>query len=169
MNNNAEYWIEKLNMAEHPEGGYFASAYRSPEQVRRDCLPSRFPGDRPAVSCIYYLLKKEQFSAFHRLKSVEIWNFYTGSSLILHILDGQGNLLERKLGINIGEGELPQTVIEPGCWFGAIIDGPQEFSLIGCTVVPGFDYEDFEIAGRKDLVACYPRHRAIIERLTRVE
>ena len=75
----------------------------------------------------------------------------------------------RKLGRNIGEGELLQTAIEPGCWFGATPEGPEEFSLIGCTVVPGFDYDDFEIASRKNLVECYPRHREIIERLTRID
>ena len=169
MHDDTRYWIDKLDMAEHPEGGYFAPAYRSREQIRRECLPDRFPGDRSSVSCIYYLLEKDGFSAFHRLKSVEIWNFYAGSPLILHILDEYGDLQNRRLGRNIWEGELLQTVIEPGCWFGAIPEGPEEFSLIGCTVVPGFDYDDFEIASRKNLVECYPRHREIIERLTRID
>jgi uncharacterized protein len=169
MHNTAAYWIDKLAMTEHPEGGYFAPAYRSREQIRRECLPERFPGDRSVVSSIYYLLRIDEFSALHRLKAVEIWNFYAGSPLILHILDEHGNLLKSKLGKNIGEGELPQAVVEPGCWFGAIVEGPEEFSLIGCTVVPGFEYEDFEIASRKTLVECYPQHRAIIERLTRLD
>jgi uncharacterized protein len=167
MQNYPDYWIEKFELTEHPEGGYFAPAYRSGEQLKRECLPNRFPGDRATVSSIYYLLKKGQFSAFHRLKSVEIWNFYEGSPLVLHVLDEGGNLLLRKLGRNIENGEFPQTVVEPGSWFGAAIDGPGEFCLVGCTVVPGFDYEDFEIADRKELLARYPHHREIIERLTR--
>ena len=70
---NAGYWIEKLNLAEHPEGGCFAPAFRASEQISREGLPDGFTGNRAIVSSIYYLLKKGQFSAFHRLKSIEIW------------------------------------------------------------------------------------------------
>jgi len=78
---NAGYWIEKLNLAEHPEGGCFAPVFRASEQIGREGLPDRFTGNRPIVSSIYYLLEKGQFSAFHRLKSVEIWSFSKGTRL----------------------------------------------------------------------------------------
>ncbi len=167
MEKSALYWIEKLGLAGHPEGGRFAPAYRSPEIVKKQSLPDRFPGDRPVVSSIFYLLEKGRFSAFHRIKSVEIWNFCAGSPLVLYILDSDGNLSPKKLGKDPEEGALFQAAVEPGCWFAAEISGGGDFSLVSCTVVPGFDYEDFELAERDRLVDLYPEHREIIEKLTR--
>ncbi len=167
MEKSARYWIETLGLAEHPEGGRFAPAYRSPEIVRKGSLPRRFPGDRPVVSSIFYLLEKGQFSAFHRIKSVEIWNFCAGGPLDLHVLEPDGNLIEKKLGEDPEEDRLFQAVVEPGCWFAAEISGGADYSLVSCTVVPGFDYQDFELAARDRLVELYPQHREIIGRLTR--
>lgn len=164
---DAEYWIRKLGLTEHPEGGYFAPAYRSRELLDKGCLPERFPGARAVVSSIHYLLVKGQFSAFHRIKSVEFWQFCTGSPLILHVLDKEGNLAEVRLGGNPEQGELFQRVVEPGCWFGAEVSGPDGYSLVNCIVAPGFDFEDFELARREELVSLHPRHRMAIERLTR--
>lgn len=166
MEKTARYWIGKLGLSQHPEGGFFAPAYRCAETMSKERLPDRFPGDRPVVSSIYYLLEKGRFSAFHRLKSVEILNFCTGSPLLLYILHPEGNLSEKKLGRNLDAGELFQAVIEPGRWFAAEPAGEGEFSLISCTVIPGFDYEDFELAARYELTALYPGHRKIIERLS---
>ena len=103
---NAQYLIEKLNMTEHPEGGYFAPAFRASEQISRDGLPDRFAGNRAIVSSIYYLLKKGQFSTFHRLKSVEIWSFFEGDPLMIHILDPHGALTEKRLGGNFDIGRI---------------------------------------------------------------
>ena len=164
---NAGYWIEKLNLAEHPEGGCFAPAFRSSEQINREGLPDRFTGNRAIVSSIYYLLKKGQFSAFHRLKSIEIWSFFEGDPLTIHILDPVGGLIEKRLGSNFNKAESFQVVIEAGSWFAAEQRGPGEFTLAGCTVAPGFEYEDMEIAGRAQLLARYPQHQEIIEKLTR--
>ena len=165
---NAGYWINKLNMAEHPEGGCFAPVFRASEQIGREGLPNRFTGNRAIVSSIYYLLEKGRFSAFHRLKSVEIWSFFEGGPLTIHILDPHGDLTEKKLGRNFNKGESFHVAIEAGNWFAAEQRGPGEFSLVGCTVAPGFDYEDMEVAGRAKLLARYPQHQEIIERLTRV-
>lgn len=164
---DAEYWISKLGLTEHPEGGYFAPAYRSSELLVKECLPPRFPGARPVVSSIYYLLAGDQFSAFHRIKSVEIWQFCSGSPLLLHILDKEGNLSEKKVGKDPERGESFQSAVEPGCWFGAKVSNPENFSLVNCIVAPGFDFEDFELARREELISLYPRHREIIEKLTR--
>lgn len=167
MTKNARYWIARLNLVEHPEGGYFAPAFRSSERVGRESLPDRFTGERAVVSSIYYLLEAGQFSTFHRMKSVEIWNFYEGSPLAIHILTPEGTLFERRLGRDIEKGEVPQLAIEPGNWFAAELCGPDEFALTGCVVAPGFEYEDMELAARPDLLALYPEHGELISRLTR--
>lgn len=167
MKDSARYWIEKLGLARHPEGGYFAPAIRSGEKVARKCLPDRFSGERAFVSSGYYLLEKGDFSAFHRLKSMEIWHFFAGSPLTISILEKDGRLRQKKLGANAEKGESFQAAIEPGRWFGACVDGPEGFSLVGCTVAPGFEYEDFELAVREELLERYPAQRAIIGKLTR--
>ncbi len=164
---NTQYWIEKLNMTEHPEGGYFAPAFRASEQLSRDGLPDRFAGNRAIASSIYYLLKKGQFSTFHRLKSVEIWSFFEGDPLTIHILDLQGALTEKRLGRNFDKSESFQVAIEPGNWFAAEQQGPGEFTLVGCTVAPGFEWEDMEIASRAELKTRFPECREIIDKLTR--
>ncbi len=167
MQDSAEYWIEKLGLADHPEGGYFAPAYRSYERLRAEMLPCRFEGDRAVVSSIYYLLKRGQFSAIHRLKNFEIWSFYAGAPLSLYVFGPDGRLSERRLGRDVEKGEVFQATIEPGLWFGAAPMGEGEFTLAGCTVAPGFEYSDLEFACRKDLTEAYPEHRDLIERLTR--
>jgi uncharacterized protein len=164
---HAQYWIEKLNLAKHPEGGFFAPAFRASEQIGRDGLPERFAGNRAIVSSIYYLLEKGRFSTFHRLKSVEIWNFFEGDPLTIHILGPHGALIEMRLGRNFDMGESFHAAIEPGNWFAAEHQGRGEFTLVRCTVAPGFEYEDMEIAGRAQLLAGYPQYEEIIERLTR--
>jgi len=167
MERNARYWIERLNLAEHPEGGLFAPAFRATERIGVDGLPDRYTGSRMIVSSIYYMLLKNRFSTFHRLKSFEIWNFFEGDPLTIHILNPRGVLTEKRLGSNFDKGESFQVAIEPGNFFAAEQRGPGEFTLVGCTVAPGFEYEDMEIAVRAELRAQYPQHGEIIERLTR--
>ncbi len=164
---SAQYWIEKLNLAEHPEGGCFAPVFRASEQIGADGLPDRFTGNRAIVSSIYYLLKRGRFSAFHRLKSIEIWSFFEGDPLTIHVFDPLCGLIEKRLGRNFNKGESFQVAIEAGNWFAAEQRGPGEFTLVGCTVAPGFEYEDMEIAGRAELLARYPQHLKIIEKFTR--
>ncbi|MGA2404892.1 MAG: cupin domain-containing protein [Syntrophobacteraceae bacterium] len=97
-----------------------------------------------------------------------MWNFFEGDPIRIHVFDPQGGLVEKRLGSNFKMGESFQVVIEPGSWFAAEQRGPGEFTLAGCTVAPGFEYEDLEIAGRAELQARYPQHREIIEKLTRL-
>jgi predicted cupin superfamily sugar epimerase len=166
MHKDAAYWIKKLQLSEHPEGGYYKETYRSPELIEGDCLPKRFGGPRCFSTAIYFLLEGDQFSAFHRIKSDEVWHFYTGSSLTLYIIHLNGELSEIKLGSNFEEGEMFQAVIKAGCWYGARVNDPNSYSLVGGTVAPGFDFKDFELAERKKLIELYPQHRSIIEKLT---
>jgi predicted cupin superfamily sugar epimerase len=163
----ASEWIEKLQLGPHPEGGYFRETYRSADILPRASLPERFSGDRACSTAIYYLLKGDDFSALHRIKQDEVFHFYDGSSLILHIIDLEGNYSAITLGRNLAAGEVPQAVVKAGCVFGATVGDPQSYALVGCTVAPGFDFADFELPGRAELCARYPQHRGMIERLTR--
>jgi len=163
---SAEYWINKLKLRPHPEGGYFKETYRSSEAILKPALPARFSGDRVFSTCIYFLLDRKAYSAFHVIQQDEIWHFYEGSSLTIHIIDPGGEYAAVKLGRRIDHGESFQAVVPAGCWFAAAVDDPEAYTLVGCTVAPGFDFADFEIAERKKLVELYPAHRDIIEKYT---
>jgi uncharacterized protein len=166
-NKDASYWIEKLQLERHPEGGYFRQTYRSDIQIAAEALPARFSGARTASTAIYFLLGGNDFSAFHRLRSDEIWHFYAGSGLIVHVIDPAAEYSRIHLGSDAENGEALQAVVGAGCWFGSELADRSSFALVGCTVSPGFDFEDFELGKRLELVRCYPQHRRIIERLTR--
>lgn len=167
MMREARYWIEKLSLAPHPEGGYFKQTYRAPEEIAVDLLQERFSGARAFSTAIYYLLQEDQFSALHRLKSDEIWHFYAGCPLTLHVIERDGRLSERKLGSDPEKGEAFQRLVKAGNWFGATVNDPKSYSLAGCTMAPGFELEDFEMGDRGELIRQYPEHSSIIERLTR--
>ncbi|WP_259015432.1 cupin domain-containing protein [Emticicia fluvialis] len=162
----AQYWIEKYQMQAHPEGGYFAENYRAAETIRQDALPKRFEGDRNFSTGIYFLLEGHQFSALHRIKSDEIWHFYYGSPLYVFYIDNQGLVQTIKLGNNPENGEVFQAVVPAGVWFGSKPAQADGFSLVGCTVAPGFDFADFELGAREKLVSEYPEHGEIIKMLT---
>lgn len=163
---NAAYWIEKLALQEHPEGGYFRQVYCSSERIERAALPPRFGGVRSFSTAIYFLLSGRDRSALHRIKSDELWHFYDGSPLTVHVIDPSGSYRPILLGRDCEAGQVFQAVVEAGCWFGATVDDPAAYALVGCTVAPGFDYDDFELADREALLQLYPQHRAVIERLT---
>lgn len=166
--------VKTLGLEPHPEGGFYKETHRSPQQnsvkISADGLPKRFSGPRSVCTSIYYLLTRESFSAIHRLESTEVLNFYFGASvevLKLHP-DGSGAIL--RLGDIREDGCIPQLVIEPGVWFGMRVSVPGEvgdYALLGATVSPGFEFDDFEIAGREPLIAQFPEWEADISLLTR--
>jgi predicted cupin superfamily sugar epimerase len=162
----AQYWIARLRLEPHPEGGRYRRTFRAPLILPQAALPS-FTGDRAASTAIYFLLADDQFSALHRLRSDEVWHFYAGSALIVHVIEPGGKYIELLLGSDPTSGEDFQAVVPAGCWFGSSLRQPNTWALVGCTVAPGFDFEDFEMAKRAELTAQYPQHRNIIERLTR--
>jgi predicted cupin superfamily sugar epimerase len=162
---NAHYWIRTLELTEHPEGGYFRETYRSQEQIGKDALPPRFSGPRTVSTAIYFLLKGGQISRWHRIKSDEIWHFYAGAPLTLHIIEPAGQHEQIRLGPDENGGVF-QAVVRNGCWFGAISDIPDSYSLVGCTVAPGFDFADFEMGNRDELLAQYPQHTSVIKKLS---
>jgi predicted cupin superfamily sugar epimerase len=160
-----EEWIRALGLQPHPEGGYFREIYRSPDRVLRPGLPGRYPGDRALGTSIYFLLLSGDLSRLHRLRSDEIWHFYAGGSIVLHQIGPAGEYAAVTLGRNSAAGQVFQTVVPAGWWFGAE-PAPASFALVGCTTAPGFEYEDFELGRRQDLLAFFPARRALIERLT---
>lgn len=163
---DAVYWIRKLKMLPHPEGGFFKETYRSEELLPGKHLPERFSGDRNISTSIYFLLENEQCSKLHRIKSDEMWHFYEGCGLIIYAIDAKGILTENKLGLNCDEGESPQVLIKAGDWFGARLNKPGTYCLAGCTVSPGFHFEDFEMGNREKLLESFPEHAEIIKLLT---
>jgi predicted cupin superfamily sugar epimerase len=168
MNEEAKYWIEKLELKSHPEGGFYRETYRSDESIGAEALPARFCGGGRAFStAIYFLLAEGDFSAFHRLRSDEMWHFYAGGPLTIHVLDERGKYFRHTLGRDGEKGEIFQCVVTKGNWFGATLESPDSFALVGCTVAPGFDFRDFEMGDRSELVRLYPQHRSLIEKVTR--
>jgi uncharacterized protein len=165
-NRTAAYWIEKLQLATHIEGGAFREIYRSPVMAPLQALPSTFGGDRNFCTSIYFLLQKHQFSAFHKIKSDEVWHFYYGDTLIVYEIDQQGQMIEHRLGCDPDNNESFQCVIAAGNWFGARLAPGGEYALVGCTVSPGFDFADFELAAREELLHLFPEHRELIQALT---
>lgn len=164
---DSKYWIERLRLEAHAEGGYFRQTYRSDVVIAREALPMRFGGDRPASTGIFFLLEGKEFSAFHRLHSDEMWHFYEGSGLVVHVIDLEGVYSKIYLGGDVEKGQVFQAVVTAGYWFAAEVVDRKSYALVGCTVAPGFDFEDFELAKRLELVSSYPEHRELIERLTR--
>ena len=164
---SAEYFIKKFNMQKHPEGGYFSEFYRSDEIVNKEYLPARYDSNRCFSTCIYFLLESDDFSAFHRVKSDEIWHFYAGTSLTLYAIDDNGEITRTTIGNKPESNESFYVFVKAGQWFAAQTDDPGSFTLVGCTVSPGFEFNDFELASRHMLIEQFPQHRELIQTLTR--
>jgi uncharacterized protein len=166
---DAQFWIDHLKLKPHPEGGFFRESYRSSVVIPEPALPTTFRGPRRASTAIYFLLAGEDFSALHRLAADEVWHFYAGSRLLVHSVDPNGNYSVIRLGQNAEADEQFQCVVPGGHWFGSCLECPHTYALVGCTVAPGFDFTDFEMARRADLLAQYPEHKDVIHKLTRPE
>lgn len=158
---NAEDWVTHLDMAAHPEGGYFKQSFVSPEKIS---LMSH-PAERNLYTSIYFLLRSQDVSHFHRLKSDELWYFHAGNAVTVHILDAEGNYRAEKLGLELTAGERPQVLVEKGSIFGSTVDAENTFSLVGCMVSPGFDFADFELLRQDELLQRYPEQEEIIKKL----
>ena len=164
---NADYYIKYLQLHSHPEGGYFKETYRSAESISAGAMPGGFQGERSFSTGIFYLLKQGDFSVFHKIKSDECWHFYAGETLLIHVIENDGKYSCIRLGSNLAEGETFQFVVPANTWFASEPAPDSSFSLVGCTVAPGFDFADLEIANRANLLNFFPQHKNIIEKLTR--
>lgn len=158
---SSEYYVEKLDLLPHPEGGFYKETYRDSFNV---C--NRNGQERSACTGIYFLMTKGNFSAFHKIESDEMWHFYDGSALEVYVLNEDGSLDILKIGRDIENGEQLQAVVPAGKWFASrVVEG--NYALVGCTVAPGFDFQDFVMAKRSELIKEFPDHEAVITELTR--
>ncbi|MFZ4547462.1 MAG: cupin domain-containing protein [Bacteroidales bacterium] len=164
---DAGWVINHLNLTRHPEGGWFSEVYRSDEKILAEQLPDRYTSSHCFSTSIYFMLDNDDFSAFHRISSDETWHFYLGSPIIIYCIFSDGSKSETLLGNNLLERQLLQFTIPHNCWFAAKSLNPNSFSLVGCTVSPGFEFSDFELAKRQDLTEMYPQHAALIAGFTR--
>lgn len=163
MRKPSKYWVERLELEPHPEGGFFKETYRS-------SLSTEFTGfssERNVSTGIYFLLTAGNFSAFHRIKSDEMWHFYAGDGLSIFVIHENGKAEEIKLGLDLEKGEVPQAVVPANCWFASKVKEGGAYGLVGCTVAPGFDFRDFEMAMRTQLISEFPQHTNIVKALTR--
>ncbi|HZZ10656.1 MAG TPA: cupin domain-containing protein [Paraburkholderia sp.] len=161
--------IRRFELKPHPEGGFFRETYRSQARVARE-HEAGDAGDesafRSASTAIYYMLCDGAHSAWHRIKSDEVWHFYAGEPLNVHVLDDTGALITHRLGNALTDpAAVFQAVVPAGLWFAAECADPATFALVGCTVAPGFEFSEFEIADINALAAKYPQHAVLIERL----
>ncbi len=154
-----EYYIKNLKLNPHPEGGYYSEEYRSSYDI--DIKGNK----RSLATSIYFLIAENNVSNFHSLKSDELWYFHDGTSLDIAIIDEDGNHYVEKLGLDIENGEKPFIKIPAGSIFGSYNNGG--FSLVSCVVSYGFDFEDFKLYKREELLEKYPEHASIIKKLTR--
>jgi predicted cupin superfamily sugar epimerase len=165
MNADAARRIAQLALAPHPEGGFYRETYRSPLVL---ATPR---GPRAAHTAIYFLLPAGVLSALHRVASDEAWHHYEGDPVDLHLIEGNGadaRATVIALGHDHARGERPQHVVPAGVWQAAVPRGDR-FALCGCTVAPGFDFADFELPPRAELLSRFPAHGSLVTSLTRAD
>nr|WP_162497247.1 cupin domain-containing protein [Salicibibacter kimchii] len=154
----ASYWIERLHMVPHPEGGYFVENFSSKEKM--ETFDGRL---RKTYSSIYFLLEPSSPSHFHRLKSDEVWYYHAGDPLTVHIIHLDGVYEAIEIGPDLDAGQKLSTVVPAGAIFGSSVYA--NYALVSCVVSPGFEYEDFELFTQAELLADYPQHEQIIRQL----
>ena len=161
----AQQWVTLLQLMAHPEGGYYREMYRSAGSFSSRDASGQFPGDRSYATSIYFLLPSDHRSLFHRIKSDELWYYHAGCSLSIYVLQA-GEMKILRLGPDFEKGERFQHVVPANCWFAAKPDQRESYTLSSCSVSPGFDFRDFEIAERQLLLDRYPHFKKEIEELT---
>lgn len=162
----AQEIIDQLDLTEHPEGGYFRETYRSEGIIPQNSLGDKFSGSRNQSTGIYFLLTSEKFSAFHKINQDEMWHFYKGSRLKLHTISADGIYSFVIIGNDLMNGEVPQYMVKGGDWFAAEVIDEGSYTLVGCTVAPGFDFSDFVLPSAVDLCKKFPNYSEVINRLT---
>jgi len=163
---HVEKIIQDLGLQPHPEGGYFKETYRSSGEIDEHSLGDAYEGNRNFSTGIYFLLTSDTFSAFHKINQDEIWHFYDGSPVRIHMISESGRYSSVVVGRNFTKGEVPQFVVPGGHWFAAKVENDMHYSLVGCTVSPGFDFRDFVLPDRQELISKFPEHSDLITSLT---
>ncbi len=154
-----EELVAQLDLIPHPEGGFYNEFYRANLGVSTDS------GERSIMTSIYFLLTSENISKFHQIKSDEMWFYHEGSPLTVHVIDSKGQYEKIKVG-PVGEKNKPQQLVPAGVIFGSTVDENNSYSLVSCVVAPGFDFEDFRLFSKEELLVKYPEHKEIIKILT---
>lgn len=147
---NAQNWIDNLQLKPHPEGGHYREEFLSEKRFEQK-ENGTFPSGRRFFSCICYLLEKNEFSAFHKLKSDETWHHIDGGAAEISLLTSSG-IEVWLLGKNLSHNEAPLQLIPANTWFTVAPSPKTEFSLCSCSMSPGFDFKDFELAQFKNIV-----------------
>lgn len=158
--------ITRYNLQAHPEGGFYAETYRAQHKFE-SIETSDFPAGRNYGTAIYFLLVKDSFSAFHKIKSDEVWHFYLGSPIEIIEITPDGNLIKTVLGADFKLGQVFQYTVMAGNWFASRVLNNDAFGFVGCTVAPGFSFEDFHMPSRQEMLLLFPQHSAVINELTR--
>ena len=162
---SAEEIIERLGLEPHPERGYYRQTYRAATIVEA----GSHDGPRAASTAIYFLISdREPATYLHRLRSDEVFHLYDGGPLEIVRLFADGSWDVARLGMNLDAGERPQVMVPAGTWFGTILTPGASHCLVGCTVAPGFEFADFELAEGPELAARYPKAADRINRMSRL-
>ena len=165
----AEFWIDRLALQRHPEGGWYRETYRSDASYDfRESDP--FGSPRAYATSIHYLLEQGDRSRLHRILSDELWHFHAGDPLQVYLFPETGEPSSFTLGANPDKGELLHAWVPAGTWFGArlkesVVNKEGAYALVSCVVAPGFDFQDFSFADKADLMEKFPDHARIIESL----
>lgn len=162
---DAKFWIDQLGMIPHPEGGYYYSSYKSEQTMFRHDIAGVASSERQLWSSIYLLLSEDDYLAFHRVRSEEVWYYHYGSSVVIHMISPEGELITEKLGTDLRNGEKLQVRI-PRNYIMAAERLEDTYSIFGIMVSPGFDFDDIKIYDRDELTALFPMHKELIEGLT---
>ena len=158
---DGEEIVQKLGLIAHPEGGFYKETYRTSSSMKTEQNTIR-----NVCTAIYFLLENDNISLFHRIQSDELWFFHQGEPLeIVFIKEGVLNTII--LGNSFGNGEVPQATIPSNTWFASSVKQRQGYSLVSCTVAPGFDFADFELASRENLLQEFPYLKEIIHKFTK--
>ena len=168
MENDIDQLVDKLQLQPHPEGGFFRETYRSEQNIPAPWDKESTSSQRSLSTAILFLITSGNFSAFHRIRRDECWHFYNGQPLLVHQLSPDGTYSCIRLGNRSCEGQVYQHVVPAGYWFASEVETANGYALVGCTVSPGFDFADFELAERNELLQLYPNQGVLIERLTRI-
>jgi len=153
---DADELIASLGLLPHPEGGFYKETYRSDAIIPPEGLDARYGGGRHVCTGILYLLREGDVSRLHRIRQDEMWHCYLGGPLRLVMLGEHAPVDEVLLGGDIRAGQQVQFVVPGGVWFGATPARGAGFCLVGCTVAPGFEFEDFEMGRRASLERMFP-------------
>ena len=163
MSSRIEYLVQHLDLQAHPEGGFYAPAFRSEQVLDTTTLNGSWKRPRTLYSSIFFLLTANHHSSWHRIASDEIWHLYEGDDICVHILHPDGSYSQERLSNKVGK-EKFSAIVKAGCWFASHCEGALGYSLSGCTLAPGFDFEDFELGNTQELIKVYPEYAEIIKK-----